>query len=579
MAFTQDNKEEEQQGQNAPLMTGGGQGSLNQGISNAPVANTTQQNRQGSGRFTNMNKYVQANQQGSANLANRIGSGIQNQLTGKQQDITQRVGTLGKQVETGSKTLEQGKGQTQELKNIGQQFKAGSNFSVLNQDRGQFSSAQNAINDFRDIYDLGFKDIQQGRGVDETTLQKAQEDAARNAGLYQDLFKQRQAQVGNTQGREQALQEFIGGANQAIRPTYSSGQRKLDQLVLGQNKSNLQNLINTVGANQANVNKSLEDVNLTGTNVSNLIKSEADLLTDIGSTTKDLQSSFQSAFNQPKIDELNKAREERFRTTSEALAKGEISRDLFNKLNDKNSIKDMTTFNLFANSDLGTQGRQQNDFFERLADAQQAQDIVNQQDVETDAFLAQLVGDPNTQKFKKAGNISTDVNWRAADPNDPTKSMFTQKLLEEQARQLDLAKATNLAGTNSSNQRFDGSNIANTDIFSNDQSIYDAFTGALSGSARLNDNQLNDINFNRGIRDNADKLNLGDLGRSGISRAGSTFNEFRSVIGNELARSGRISDYDKRQSDLAARQIQNSRYKQLSDYIKNQGYKNVLKVK
>ena len=443
MAFTQNDDNQEQTQQNGALTTGGGQGSAVGNTPGAGPVSTANPNKQGSGRFTNLSKYVQANKQGSENLANRIGSGIQNQLSANEKDVSGKTSKLDTDIESGDATLQTAGAEEQRLKSIGDQFKANQNFKVLDTNsRGQFGDAQNQIKQFvtsNPNYNT-FKTAQAGSAVDEAALSNQLNDTRQTANQYENLFKQRQGQVGNTQGREQALQEFVGGANQAVRPTYTSGQRKLDQLILGQNAQNLQGLINKVGANQTNVNQALNTVGNLDTGLNTLKTNEQNLIKAIGDTSKGAQSAFQSAFNQDKINEVNAARQNAFQAASDDLSREEIAGDLYDKAGLGN-LQSLATFNALQGKDFGVNNRLSNDFFQRDADAQRAQDIVNAGDVDTDKLLADIVG--GGQKFTQAGNLNTNVGLRT---DESGNALLRNALSNEQQRQQQQAVDTMFSG-------------------------------------------------------------------------------------------------------------------------------------
>jgi hypothetical protein len=429
MAFTQNDDNQEQTQQNGALTTGGGQGSAVGNTPGAGPVSAANPNKQGSGRFTNLSKYVQANKQGSENLANRIGSGIQNQLSANEKDVSSKTSKLDTDIKSGDATLQTAGTEEQRLKSIGDQFKANQNFKVLDANsRGQFGEAQNQIKQFvgnNPNYNT-FKTAQAGNAVDEAALGNQLNDTRQTANQYENLFKQRQGQVGNTQGREQALQEFVGGANQAVRPTYTSGQRKLDQLVLGQNAQNLQGLINKVGANQANVNQALNTVSGLDTGFNTLKSNEQNLISAIGDTSKAAQSGFQSAFNQDKINELNQARADVYNKEKEQLLSGNVSADLHTRLGldgaygtAENNLGNIMTGQPLTQDELGVYAggyldklrNSQGDLdtiLKRQDLASTSDDLISSGDIDTDKLLADITG--GGQKFTKAGNLNTGTS-------------------------------------------------------------------------------------------------------------------------------------------------------------------------
>lgn len=417
MAFTQDNSlNQDEDNQQGVIATGGGQQSLAQGgLAGSTAAQGINPQKQGSGRFTNLNKYVQANQQGAQNMAQRVGTGIQTQLDAKQRDVTTGYGDVNKSVTAGQGTLGTAKTEQDKLSNIAEQFKPGFQ-RILNSDRGQFGEAQTQAQQFvknNPNYQT-FKNVQAGQGVDETALQNQFSNVQNTGNLYQNLFNKRQGQIGTTAGRSEALGEFIGGQNQAVRPTYSKGQRGLDNLILGQSTPALQGLINKVGANKTNVDSVLGQVVNTGTSLNDLIKQESDLMSNIDTTAQSAQSGFQGAFDQNKLNEINNTRAVRFKNESLNLAEGKVSKDLFAKLFPKGAPSDMSYYNALTNKDLGTSGLS-NDYFTRKADVLDTGQLGNENDISTDAALADILGASAKRKFTNVGDLSTDVNLRQGD--------------------------------------------------------------------------------------------------------------------------------------------------------------------
>lgn len=413
MDNNQDNDQNQQNPQNS-LLTGTGGGTA------SPMSNPAQANRQGSGRFTNMQKYVQANQQGAQNLAQRVGTGIQNQLNAKEKDVSQASNKVKQDIDTGNQAVQTAQGQQKELANIGEGFKAGSGFSALSADRGQFGQAQEQLKSFATNPNYGaFKTFQSGNAIDEQGLNTAQQNAAQNAQNYQNLFKQRQQQIGTGTGREQALSEFVGGQGQAVRPAYSTGQRKLDQLVMGQNAQALQSLIDRVGGNQANVAQALSGVEQNATNLSGLTQAEQDTINAINQSAKAAQGNFQGAFDQNKVNEVNTKRNDEYNKLRDEFLSGYISQDTASKLGlnqiaqeqaaDRQNIGlsqlSGTLDTLGAMDYLKNNPGELNNYISKQQAALSGADIVNQNDISTDKLLADIAG--TGQKFYNEGSVAT----------------------------------------------------------------------------------------------------------------------------------------------------------------------------
>lgn len=427
MAFEQFSNNQDEENQNKEP----GTQSTNAGNQSAQIgmgsAAAPQANRQGSGRFTNMQKYVQANKQGAQNLAQRVGTGIQNQLSATEKDVNKATQDVSTNVGSGREKLTTAGQSENELAKIGEGFKSGQGFSILNNDRGAFGQAQQNLQGFTQNPNYqNFMNVKAGEGVNEQELAALQNKASQGASAFQDLFKQRQSQVGNVEGRKSALNEFIGGKGQAVRPAYSSGQSRLDQLVMGQNAPALQGLINKVGANQANVQTALGNVAKTGSDVSTLTADEQALINKITGTATGAQQAFEGAFNQDKINELNTERQRVYSEAVNQLKSGNIGSNLYDQLGlsqaevtglDPNdyfsgkagvSLDDslyggLSTYGLLdkARDEQGLMDK----YFQQRQMANQAQDIVSNTDVDTSKLFANLTGQP--QKFQKAGDTQT----------------------------------------------------------------------------------------------------------------------------------------------------------------------------
>lgn len=535
-------------------------GALSASSSAAPIPGN--QNKQGSGRFTNLNKYVAANQQGSANLANRLGTGIQNQLTSSENEASGNIKKVAGEVTTGRGKVSDASGQEANLKAISDNFKTGGNFKVLDNNRGKFGEGQQNLSTFYKAPTYSqFKDAQSGKAVDEANLQNLQDVASRGANAYQDLFKQREGQVGSVEGRKSALNEFIGGKGQAIRPAYSSGQSKLDQLVLGQNNQSLRNLINTVGANKANVQTALSDVSKTGTDVTDLINDESNLISNIGNTAKDLQKNFYSALDDPnKLSEVDSARQSAFKTASSDLQGGTVSDTLYNTAG-LGTLEDQGIYTALDNADLGTENRLSNEYFKRKAGPLKYEDIASQEDVNTDAAIADILGGAASPRFTKAGDISTNADWMTGASGG---NSLLERLQSEQASQLEKAKNTNLSAVNPYER-----------VQSYEQNVYDTLRGA--GHDTINDTMGGNPLYNS-VSGGVDVTSASPLS-SLYNNLGQTMADRSNRAAGMASNVEGLDDFGRANVANKARTSVAHRYNQLKDYISANKYGNNLKRK
>lgn len=440
MAFTNDNNQDNDQNQQNPqnsLLTGTGGGTA------SPMSNPAQANRQGSGRFTNMQKYVQANQQGAQNLAQRVGTGIQNQLNAKEKDVSQASRKVKKDIDTGNDAVLKAQGQQQELQDIAVGFGDTANtFKLGDVSKGAFGDYQTKAQQFTKSPNYGaFKTFQSGNAIDEQALNTAQQNAAQNAQNYQNLFKQRQQQIGTGTGREQALGEFVGGQGQAVRPAYSAGQRKLDQLVMGQNAQALQSLIDRVGGNQANVAQALSNVEQNATNLSGLTQAEQDTIKAINKSAQLAGKNFQGAYSADKVNEYNKNIQQQYKDVLNQVKSGNINKELASQMG-LDKLADLSTYNLLEEIDPQA-------YLNYKGDIQTAAQLANQQDVSTETALADIVsGGPETlaRKFMKVGErADSNLGYNVVQGGAEGQSALARDILARQQLEKDLAAQTGLA--------------------------------------------------------------------------------------------------------------------------------------
>jgi hypothetical protein len=331
---------------------------------NAPPA----QQRQGSGRYTNLQKYIQANQ----GAGERLGSGISQQMTrtfqpGQKQAETQAE-KIGQNIQQGKETLARGTGYGEQMKQ--QDFNA-----------QQFVGDQNRLQDFTKF--------RFGQNVDEAVLgaQKQGLDVAAQQQLAK--TQARAGQIGSEQGRFGLLQEAFGGRG-VTRPQYSSGQQRLDQLFLqAGGGDNVQKLQNVVRGQQGQVQGLQQKSGVLGQDIGQLAGQEKTLQEQLTSQAQGLESGYIQGL-EGQVGGVNAARE----------AEREKYRKFFNTLTGKAPGQTLDE-DLFSNAglELGQQTynvlNDPNLTLEQIADisarnAQSYRDVAQQKDVDYYKALAQL---------------------------------------------------------------------------------------------------------------------------------------------------------------------------------------------
>jgi len=196
----------------------------------SPTGQSPQAKPQGSGRFTNLQKYIQANQGAGEQIAGSIGKGVREEIGKEEREAGEYYKNLGSAISGANKVAKEGHKYQQTLKEIGENVAAGGHKegggTVAKQREGQNFGLQ----DF--ATDTGFKqfqNIQAGRGIDEDLLKLRQQQAARESGQYLDTAQQAQESLGSQGGRFNLLRQTFGGA---ARPGYTTGQQRLDQALL-----------------------------------------------------------------------------------------------------------------------------------------------------------------------------------------------------------------------------------------------------------------------------------------------------------------------------------------------------------
>lgn len=414
----QDKDQEQTQGQQ---MTGG----VNS-PQGAPIGQAPAPQRQGSGRFSNIQKYLGANQNAGQQLAGTVGSRFTKQntpLIQKQQDQTTQ---LNQGIQQGRQGVQQGQGFVQTLQNVGQDIKA-----QTGADKYQPNQQVASIGQFTQSPDFNrFQQIQRGQGVDEGLLNIRQQ-AAQSAN--QDFINQNQQNMnmlGSEQGRSDILRK-----NFSANPMYTQGQNRLDSLFL--TRGGLNPLRQQLGGELQtgrNVNQNLQG---TLTDINTLRSQEQGLMGNIDTTSKANEQSYLDMLSSyvPKINELrgqeytglsdrygnmatknlqagnmidksapmDKDGNPILQKATPGSPGARLSADDLKKLN---LTQNMATFDVFDKTKL-------DDVAMRGRDAAGYQDVAAQGNVDQYNALAKIAGiDPSAQRLTQASTLEDAVQAR-----------------------------------------------------------------------------------------------------------------------------------------------------------------------
>lgn len=440
------------------------------GTGGSASAFSSGQQTPGSGRFTNIQNYIDANKGAGANLGARANDNLNKSFNNNESDVNKQNTNLQGQFGQGQKTLQAGNLFKNELSGIGSGLNTGFK-SLDNKDvfdaAGQraASFAQNGIqnNQGLDTSSANYQNIAQGKGIDTKGLTSAQQQALGSAqGLSQNVNSNLQG-VETNQGRDKLFQQTI-----QPKQGYDPSQRNFDKLFLGQslngirsNLSNQANQANTLVGSTAGQQQTLDQL----TSGQNAL---ADAKTGLYGMAGANQDTFNSKLgDRGNIDLVNQLRDDKYNDSINQLKTGKISQNLSdtlglsgmntyvpgqpasanpstmgtasgNILNRDGSTAAFVPRNLRTyNTDLAntastylTQGR----------NAQNTQDIASDQDYKNYQALQNLAGGRDTGLLKGASTLdaATQVG----------KNANTGKTLAETINGYDTDFKNNYAGRN-----------------------------------------------------------------------------------------------------------------------------------
>lgn len=395
---------------------------------------------QGSGRFTNLQKYLTANEGAGQRIAGRVGQQVQGDIQQKQQQAQDYYSKLGQSVSQAQQTAQTGAGYAQQLKNIGQsiqgaQYQAPTEGQIqqgpLRQEQGldAITAFTSDPNQFKQ-----FQDIQSGRAINEDLLRLQQQKAMRGAGEFAGQVQGAQEALGSEQGRFDLLRQTFGGA---ARPGYTTGQQRLDQLFL--TRGGLGDIRRDVNE-QARIAQQLgKDVSQSAQNVANITAQEQGLLGDIRSQAEANEQAYLDMLSSY-IDPTNIGREqewESLQTAVSAYKPSDVPQTAGEPVNTGFTADQMAAlgvdatqgvYNVFDNivdaSDIAARGRAATGY----------QDIASQADVDRYSALSQILGmTPEEQRLTQASDLGAAFTAKEGVEGLASRLEAADKAFREQA--------------------------------------------------------------------------------------------------------------------------------------------------
>ena len=266
------------------------------------MASATQAGPQkGSGRFTNIQSYLNANK----NAGNQLSQGIGSQVQKKIEPVKTQAQSYNDQVRFGIQsaqgTIGQGQLQVGQLKKLGTNIQGNTGAQFYGQDKDL------GINDFTQSPDFNqFQKNQSGAGVNEDVLNLQQQAFQNQTNALNQSAKNTANQAGSEAGRFGLLKQSFGGN---VNPQYTQGQQRLDQMFL--QRQGLGDLKQQLNQN-VDVARGLQDQTVqTGQGVRSAQEAERSLMGDINTQASTNEADYLKML-ESYAPELQKRRDKEF---------------------------------------------------------------------------------------------------------------------------------------------------------------------------------------------------------------------------------------------------------------------------
>jgi curved DNA-binding protein CbpA len=347
-----------------------------------PSAVATNPQRKGSGRFTNIQKYIGANQGAGERLASGVSQRIDAKLNPSVQKTEKNVGDVRDGILAGQKTLGAG--------NLLKTQVSDPNFNAT-----QFAQNQQNVDQFTQF--------RTGAGLDEGALRTQAQNAQIQAQQAQQQAQQLGQQFGTEQGRQQLLkQTFSPGRN------YSSGQQRLDQLFLQQATPQIQGI-------QSNIQTAQQKLGTLGNQFPDLSTQIQDLATNEQTLAKDLTDNI-TGQEKNLVDQVLSTRES---VNNQRTAEQQAARDQYSRLVEGQTVDKNFLANLGLNENqsvynvLRDQGNIDDYIKFNNTLLTSADQLANQDQRAKYDAIARLAGiDPNNRNIKNNTVVDSALNFQ-----------------------------------------------------------------------------------------------------------------------------------------------------------------------
>lgn len=359
MAFNAEQNQNEEQNKTtaqAPQAAGAGQALSGSGGDAGPGANASgrvaqfstgsQAGATGSGRFTNLQKYIGANEGAGQHLGDKLGQTYNKDVGDQTANISKQNSNIASAVDSAKGVVGRGNEYNNQLTNIG----SGLNSFNSMEDRAGFDAAGKQAQAFATAPTFGdYQNIQQNKAVNTDQLNTDQAAAAAAGSTLNNTTAQYNNQINSQTGRNQLLNQVFGKKNQ-----YTQGGLNFDQLLLqsapGNVLGNLQQSFNQGNQNAQALNTNIANQ---GKDVTGTVGNYNDIVSKLNTSAQTAQNAFNDKLGQQSnLDYINKVRGDVASQYNNALSTGKFDADTAAGL----GLAGITTYNPTAQGEYNTQG-------------------------------------------------------------------------------------------------------------------------------------------------------------------------------------------------------------------------------
>ncbi len=297
--------------------------------------------QQGSGRFTNLQKYINANEGAGQKIASKLSNATSSDLSTFDKDYNAKTQEIGKGIDEAKNLFNtQGQGFKSQLGAYQQGLNSYKNFT----DRGLFDQTGQDVQNFTNSPQFGqFQSLQSGLGLNEDQLKQSQGLAETMAKNTLDKIDKKYSDIQSEKGRYDLLQQSTPSFGQRS----TSGGNRLNQMFFQKDPNAVNNLQNSFKQQAADVAAKNAILGTQGASLNDIINQEKTLMGDLNTNSKALQESFYNKLNsEDAFKQVNDARKGLYDDYIQQLQSGKYSQDLANLL----GVSNLQTYNPMGNT-------------------------------------------------------------------------------------------------------------------------------------------------------------------------------------------------------------------------------------